>query len=501
MSCESVLTSKLSNIFHLFVAILPPTAREISMRKLSGVILVLTLAFFTKGVWAGGPSETASLVQVPWNVVEHRMSNGMRALLIPDRRAPAIVFMVWYKAGSRDEQPGKTGLAHILEHMMFRGTSKYGPKEFSNIVQRNGGSHNAFTSFDYTAYFERIASDRLELVMELEADRMVNLVLKEEEFNPERDVVLEERRSRTEDRPTGKVFETLNAKAFRYHTYGNPIIGWENDILHYTVEDLRAFYKKYYAPNNATVIIVGDFQVDGAIRLLEKHFGAIPPRPIELPEVLPEPIQTEERRLTIRKEAQLPYISLAHHVPNWKHEDAPALLMLEFLLGGGETSRLHQRLVRKDALTLSVGVDYTSIAREPRLFYIFAQVAPGKKTDLIEKVIEEEINLLIEKGIPEKELRLSIRGLEARTVFAMDSHFFRAMLLGRAHIAGDWRQLERYLPDIAEVTTDDVIRVAKKYLKRKNRTTAILVPIPPSDGKTPPSARGPAGEISEQRRK
>lgn len=457
------------------------------MRRWKMLFLAILLAAFALPAQAGGPASSAGLLQIPWNVTEHRLSNGLRALLLPDRRAPAVVFQVWYGVGSREEKTGKTGLAHILEHMMFRGTKNYGPKEFSNIVKRNGGSHNAFTSFDYTAYYENIASDRLELVMKLEADRMLNLVLQKDLLEPERKVVLEERKMRVDDRPTGVLFEKLRATIFTKHPYGNPIIGWEPDIKTYSLEDLTAFYKRYYVPRNATLVIVGDFEVKEAIGLIEKHFGPLPALPFPGRPALSEPPQRTAKRLVVRRPARLSYIAVAYQAPNWKNPDYPALVMLEAILGGGETSRLHQRLVRQDSLSLGAGADYTFISVDPGLFYVYSRVAPGKKVEDVEAAIQEEIDKLIRKGVSREELERALRSIEAQTVFSMDSHFGRAMLLGRTAIAGNVRLLETYLPSLAKVTGRDIVRVAKKYLMPDRKTTAILIPA--KDGKSP--APGP----------
>ena len=266
---------------------------------LAAVCLLLLLA--APSIAADAKPETTAL-RVPWNVTEHRMKNGMRALLLPDHSAPMVVMKVWYAVGSRDEQPGLTGIAHFLEHMMFRGTKKYGPKVFSEIIKKNGGSHNAFTSFDYTAYYERIASDRLELIIELEADRMVNMVIEKAAFDAEKNVVHEERRSRS-DRPTGKFWEQLRAVAYTNHSYKNPIIGWPEDMEAISIEDMEAFYKRYYSPENAVAVLVGDFKVEEAIAQLEKHFGKIPKSPTfkKRPKLLEFP-QRSERRVYVRAE-------------------------------------------------------------------------------------------------------------------------------------------------------------------------------------------------------
>ena len=460
------------------------------INKLRALLIGAPLLLLFAGGAIAADTRGDTALHIPWSVTEHKMSNGMRALLLPDNSAPMVVMKVWYAVGSRDEQPGLTGIAHYLEHMMFRGTKKYGPKVFSQIIKKNGGSHNAFTGFDYTAYYERIASDRLELIIELEADRMVNMVLQKAAFDAEKDVVHEERRTRY-DRPVGKFWEQLRAVAYTNHPYKNPIIGWPEDIDAITIKDMEAFYKRYYSPENAIAVIVGDFKVDQAVALLEKHFGKIPKSPTfrKRPKLAEFP-QKSERRVYVRADAQLPYVAIGYHAPNWKSEDAPALVMLEAILGGGETSRIYQRLVRKDSLALGAGADYTYISVDPMIFYLYARVAPGKMAADAEKALLEEVEKLIEKGVTEEEFRRALRNIEAKTVFAMDSHYFRARLLGSAAIAGDWRLLEGYLPALRKVTPADVVRVARKYLSHTNKTTAELIPTKKSRRANAAKSRG-----------
>lgn len=452
--------------------------------------LIAPLALCVLLLAAPARAAGADALRVPWNVTEHRMKNGMRALLLPDRSAPMVVFKVWYAVGSRDEQPGLTGMAHFLEHMMFRGTRKYGAGKFNATIKKNGGSSNAFTSFDYTAYFERIASDRLELLIELEADRMVNMVLEQKGFDTEKKVVREERRTHA-DRPTGRFWEQLRAVAYTNHPYKNPIIGWPEDIEAITIADMEAFYRRYYSPENATAVIVGDFRTEEAIALLERHFGAIPRSPaFRARPALSEFPQKSERRVRVRADAQLPYVAIGHHAPNWKSPDAPALVLLASILGGGNTSRFHQRLVRKDAIALGAGADYTYMSVDPMIFYLYARPAPGKEAADVERAMLEEVRRLIEKGVGEEEFRRALRNIEAKTIFAMDSHFYRARLLGQAAVAGDWRLLRGYLPALRKVTPADVVRVAEKYLGHPNRTTAVLIPRAADGRKTAPDGGG-----------
>ncbi len=443
--------------------------------------LICALYFLATSTPAANAQDAA--LHVPWNVTAHRMKNGMGALLLPDHSAPMVVSKVWYAVGSRDEHPGLTGMAHFLEHMMFRGTTTHSDREFEDIIKRNGGTHNAFTSFDYTAYYERIASDRLEVVIALEADRMVNLLLNKTKFDAEKNVVHEERRTRT-DRPTGRFWEQLRAVAYTSHPYKNPIIGWPEDLEAITIKDMGRFYKRYYSPENATLVLVGDFKVNEAIALIEKHFGKIPKSPTfrRRPRLFEGP-QKSERRVLVRADAQLSYVAIGYHAPNWRSEDAPSLVMLEAILGGGERSRFHQRLVRKDAIALGAGADYTYLSVDPMIFYLYARPAPGKRSEEVEKALLEEVKRLIKEGVRKEEFNRALSNIEANTIFSMDSHYYRARLLGQAAVAGDWRLLKRYLPALRKVTPADVTRVAKKYLNHRNRTTAVLIPIKESAGR------------------
>ncbi len=254
---------------------------------------------------------------------------------------------------------------------------------------------------------------------------------------------------------------------------------------------MEAFYRRYYSPENATAVIVGDFRVDEAIALLEKHFGTIPRSPsFQKRPALFEFPQKSERRVRVRADAQLPYVAIGYHAPNWKSPDAPALVLLKSILGGGNTSRFHQRLVRKDAIALGAGANYTYLSVDPMIFYLYARPVPGKKVAEVEGALREEVRKLIEEGVGEEEFRRALRNIEANTIFAMDSHFYRAMLLGQAAVTGDWRLLKGYLPALRKVKPADVVRVAEKYLGHPNRTTAVLIPQEAGGRKTARSGGG-----------
>lgn len=421
---------------------------------------------------------------LPFNVKasevrETILSNGLKVLTLENHKAPVVTFQVWYKVGSRNEPVGKTGMSHILEHMMFKGTKKYGPSELSKIIQKNGGNDNASTSMDYTNYFENIASDRIDISLDLESDRMSNLLIDPREFLLERDVVAEERRMRYEDDPQNTMYEELMAAAFRAHPYRWPVIGWMADIQSIKRDDLYNYYRTYYTPNNATIIVVGDFDTDKLLQKIESYFGIIPKGP-SLPEYnFIEPPQIGERRVTVKKEAQLPYIAIAYHTPNLKDPDAYPLEVLSVILSGGKSSRLYESLVYKKQIALYSGGDYEGLSKDPHLFYLYASVAPGKKVEEVESALYEEIERLKNEPVTDRELEKAKNQIEASFIMGQDSIFYQGMLLGRYEIMGDWRLKDRYLDGIRKVTKEDIQRVAKKYFTEDNRTVGILIPLPP----------------------
>lgn len=432
--------------------------------------VVLLLLFLVPAAQGAGLRE---------RVTEAVLSNGLKALLLENHKAPLVSFQVWYRVGSRNEAWGKTGLSHLLEHMMFKGTNKIGPEEFSRIIQENGGDNNAFTSRDYTAYFENLRADRVDVAMELEADRMQNLVLREEDFRTERLVVMEERRLRTEDNPQAYLFEQLMAAAFQIQPYHWPIIGWMGDLERLTLEDLKTYYQTYYNPVNAFLVVVGDFNTEELLRKIEKAFGSItkgvsPPQEVSL-----EMAQVGERRITVKKEAQLPSIVMAYHVPNLRDPDSYVLEVIATILSGGKSARLYQGLVREKRLVLSVDADHSLLSRDPGLFYISAEILPDKEIQEVEKAIDEEIGKLQNGQVSPRELEKAKNQLEADFVFGQDSMFNQGRLLASFEIAGGWRAIDDYLTAISKVTAEDIQRVSKRYLVPDNRTVGILLPVPP----------------------
>ncbi len=410
-------------------------------------------------------------------VTEKVLPNGLKVLLKEEHKSPVVTFQVWYRVGSRNERLGKTGMSHLLEHMMFKGAKKYGPKQFSQTVQRNGGNDNAFTSKDYTAYFENIAADRLEIAMDLESDRMQNLLLDPKEFLSERDVVKEERRMRYEDDPTQTMVEQMMATAFSAHPYQWPVIGWMADIGNITRDDLEKHYRTYYAPNNATVVVVGDFDTKKTLALVEKYFGSIPRGP-EIPKVgAVEPKQLGEKRVKVKQEAELPAIYAGYKVPTQTNKDSYALNVLQGILSSGKSSRLYRSLVYEKQIALYAGGDYDDISTDPNLFYVYAGVMPGKSPDEVEKALYAEIDRFKNEPVTDEELQKAKNQAEATFIMSQDSVFYQAMLLGQYETVANWRLLAAYLDGIRAVKKEDIERVAKQYFTEDNRTVGILVPV------------------------
>ena len=419
------------------------------------------------------------------NVFETVLPNGLKVILLENHKAPLITFQVWYRVGSRNEVWGKTGLSHMLEHMMFKGTDKVGPEEFSRIIQENGGNDNAFTSRDYTAYFENISADRAQVSIDLESDRMQNLLLREQDFRTERMVVMEERRLRTEDNPQANLQEHMEATAFLTSPYHWPTIGWKEDIERFTLEDLKAYYKTYYNPVNAILIVVGDFKREALLPKIEKAFGSIPKGIAPNQERDVDPKQTGERRVFVKKEAQLPYIVIGYHVPNLREPESYTLEVIASLLSSGKSSRLYQSLVREKRLVLSVDADQSLLSRDPSLFYLSAEPLPGKEVAEVEKALDQEVERLKKELVGTHELEKAKNQIEASFIFSQDSLFSQAMLLAHHEIALTWRAIDDYLPSIRKVSPEEIQRVARKYLIPDNRTVGILIPLPPKEGTLP----------------
>ncbi len=418
-------------------------------------------------------------------VLEATLDNGLRVLLLEDRRSPIVSVQVWYRVGSRNEQPGATGLAHFLEHMMFKGTPTYGKGEFARLVEGNGGRDNAFTTQDSTTYFVNIAADKVEDILRLEADRMRNLLLDPMEIDSERRVVMEERRMRTEDSPDGLLAEELMATAFSAHPYQWPVIGWMTDIARINPVELRAFYDLYYRPNNAVLVVVGDFAAPALLERVRAVFGAIARGPEPPAVTAVEPPARAERRVTLRSPSvPLPGLALTWLVPNYQSADAPALEVLETVLSGGRAARLHRRLVQEQRLALDADADYSYGSRDPNLFWLSGRPARGVSVEALERALLEELERVKTEPVTEEELERAKNQIEASFVWGQDSIYSRASALGRFELMRSWRLLDEFVPLIRAVTAADIQRVARAYFPPDRKTTGILLPesAPPVAG-------------------
>ena len=451
--------------------------RAIQLKKIVSFFALLPIFFFI----------TASEAGLKEQVFETALPNGLKVILLENHKAPLITFQVWYRVGSRNEAWGKTGLSHVLEHMMFKGTEKVGPEEFSRIIQENGGNLNAFTSYDNTAYFENLSSDRIQVAIDLESDRMQNLVLRQEDFQPERMVVVEERRLRTEDNPQAFLMEQMMATAFQVQPYHWPIIGWMENLSQLTLEDLKSYYRTYYNPVNAFLVVVGDFKKDELLPKIEKAFGAYARGVAPDQDKVKDPPQVGERRISVKKEAQLPFLVMGYHVPNLRDPDSYVLEVIATILSGGKSSRFYQSLVREKRLVLSADADHSLLSRDPSLFYISADLLPEKEVAEVEKALDQEVERLQKEPIGENELEKAKNQLEAAFTYGQDSVYYQAMLLAQHEISLNWRAIDNYLPAIRKVSAEDIQRVAKKYLVPDNRTIGILVPQSPKETKPMPS--------------
>jgi zinc protease len=420
---------------------------------------------------------------VAWSGLADRVSetilpNGLKVLVLENHKAPVVTFQVWYRVGSRNERWGKTGLSHMLEHMMFKGTKRFGPEEFSRIIQENGGDDNAFTSTDYTAYFENLSADRVGVALDLEADRMQNLLLREEDFHTERMVVMEERRMRTEDNPQAFLQEEVNAAAFQLQPYHWPTIGWMEDIRRFTLEDLKNYYRTYYNPVNVFLVVVGDFKKEELLPRIQAAFGPIPRGVPPNQEESVDPPQSGERRIVLKREARLPYLLIGYHVPNLRDQDSYVLEVIATLLAGGKSSRFYRNLVQEKELALSAEAEHSLLSRDPNLFLISAQPLPGKDVTTVQKALDQEIERLRRQPVGLRELEKAKNLLEVSFISGQDSMFFQAMLLAQYEIASAWRAADDYLPSIRKVSPEDILRVANQYLVRDRRTVGLLVPLP-----------------------
>jgi zinc protease len=418
------------------------------------------------------------------NPFETTLKNGLRVIVKEDRRAPTAVHMVWYRAGAMDEKDGTSGVAHVLEHMMFKGTKTLKSGEFNKRVAEAGGRDNAFTSLDYTAYFQIVPKGALPEMMRLEADRMANLQLKPEEFASEIQVVMEERRLRTDDNPQARVYEALNSASFTAHPYRRPIIGWMDDLQNMRWEDARDWYRSWYAPNNAYVVVVGDVDHKEVFRLAEQTYGKHKPHALPVRKPQNEPQQDGMRRVTVKAPAQLPYLLMAWKAPKLvdldKDRDPYALEVLSALLDGNDAARFPKRLVRGEKIAQSAGAGYDATLRGETRFMLVGQPAAGRSVAELETALRAELKRIQDEGVTEEELKRVKTQTIAAQVYKRDSLMAQAMEIGQAEASGlHWRDIDKLLDKIRGVTVEEVQAVAKKYFGDDTLTVAVLDPQPP----------------------
>ena len=426
---------------------------------------------------AGAPRLDAAV----FNPETFTLANGMQVVVVPNHRAPVVVHMVWYRAGAADDPPGKSGIAHFLEHLMFKGTPTVPEGEFSQIVARNGGNQNAFTSYDYTGYFQKVARDRLAIVMELEADRMVNLVLDDAAVLPERKVILEERRSRTDNDPGALLGEQLNAAQYLAHPYRIPVIGWAHEIAALNTDDALAFYRRHYAPDNAILVVAGDITAAELKPLAERTYGVIPSRDVAPRQRLEEPPQIAARRVELRDErVRQPEWSRSHLAPSYsagESQHAYALQVLAELLGGSTTSRLYRALVIDQKVAASAGAWYGATSLDLSRFGFYASPSRGVDVATMEAAMDAEIAALLADGVSDEEVERVKMRLVREAVYARDSLSAAARIFGSALTSGlSVEDVEAWPDRIAAVTTEQVNAAARAVLVPETSVTGLLLP-------------------------
>ena len=419
-------------------------------------------------------------------IYEHTLANGLKVVVDEDHRAPVVVQQIWYKAGSIDETEGKTGIAHVLEHMMFKGTKAVPAGEFSRRIAAAGGRENAFTSSDYTAYFQQLHKSKLPLAMKLEADRMRNLNLSAAEFAKEIKVIMEERRWRTDDDARALLQEKMMAVVYQEHPYHHPVIGWMSDLEATTVADAQAWYQRWYAPNNATLVIAGDVKASEVFALAQRYYGMIPRRALPVRRNFIEPKQIGIKRLVVKAPAELPQLVMSYQAPVLQNPDKDwrpyALEVLAGILNGNDSARLNKHLVREQQIASDVGAGYDSAARGPGLFTLEATPTTGKSVQDAEAALRKEIALLVQDGVSAEELQRVKAQVTAGEVYKRDSTFYRAMQIGQMESIGlGYRAIPLMLEKIQAVTAEQVQQVAKEILVDDALTVAVLDPQPLSD--------------------
>ena len=397
------------------------------------------------------------------------LENGLKVLLLEDHKSPAVTFQVWYRVGSRNERDGKSGLAHFLEHMV-------GPKDYSRIIAKNGGESNAFTTTDVTVYFATMSRASIDTAIDMEAARMANVMLDGAQFEPEKKVIMEERRLGTEDSPVSALAELTSAITYTNHPYRRPVIGWMKDIENLTLEDLEIHYRTYYVPNNAFLVVVGDFSIPEMLTKIRSSFGKIPRGPDPPRSISEDPPQRGEKRVIFKREAELPFLLIYYRTPNMNDPDSIALDVLTTILAGGRSARLYKELVYDKRLAPSVDVSYYGLSIDPTVLSITAQIMPGKSPDQVERVVDAVLDRIKSEPVSDQELEKAKNQIAAAFVFNQDGVYGQAITIGYFESAAHWRLINGYLDGVKKVSAADILRVSRKYLDNDQRTVGTLIP-------------------------
>jgi zinc protease len=444
----------------------------------------LLLAMFSAMTMFTQSFETLKAAPSVNRVSEFTLANGMHFVVVPDNRAPVVTHYIWYRVGSADEPRGVSGIAHFLEHLMFKSTDKIASGDFSKIVARLGGQDNAFTNHDYTGYYQRISKEQLRKLMEMEADRMVNLKLTEKEVTTEREVILEERRSRTENSPSNILAEQMSTMLYQNHPYRIPIIGWMHEMAKLSREDALTFYKRFYAPNNAVAVVTGDVSVDEVKAMAEATYGAVPANPAVEARVRPqEPPQRAARRVEL-KDPRAGNTSIRRYylAPSYRTAEpgeAEALQILMKIAGFSSTSRLYQRLVAEEKVASSAGGWYAGAGLDSGSIGVYAVVAEGVAVDKVEASVDRVLHELREKPVTESELERAKKAFIAEWIYESDNQVALARRYGEGLVLGQTvEQINDWPAAIAKVTAQDVQKAAAKYFDIRSSVTGTLIPVP-----------------------
>ncbi len=435
--------------------------------------LLLTLLFIYLPLQA---EVTPQAFNLEFEVEKYKLKNGLTVLLYEDHSLPIVSFHQWFRVGSKDEKPGLTGLAHFFEHLMFKGSKKYPDRGFDKALKANGGTNNAFTSLDYTGYYENIPSDKIELILDAESDRMVNLIFKQNDINSEREVVKEERRLRTENSVRGYMWEAMFKTVFKVHPYRWPVIGSMKDLNRASMDDMKSFYKTFYAPNNAVLVVAGDINKSKVKKLIEKKYAHIPSQKLPERKYTKEPDQKGQRNTTLRKSVQSPYLSVVFKAPKAGDQEAFAFDMLSSILGEGSSSRLYKRMVYRDQVASSVSA-YAYTPEEPGIFNVFVSGKPGADIEALKKSVFGELYRLRTFKVTDKELEKAKNQLMFSYVDDLKTVHGKARALASSEILfQDFKHMFKDINKYMSVTKEQIQEVAKKYLTPAQRSLVVVLP-------------------------